>query len=131
FDGYRILIWRNGEEVSISSRGEQDWTAKLTPTAQAAQRLPCESCILDGELVTLDEEGRSSFGRLQQLFGQAGGEKKMRAMIFDLLYLDGEDLRERSQLERKNSLGTLFRKAPAPLHLTEYVVGNGPRSVTA
>ena len=131
FDGYRVLIWRDGDEVRISSRGGQDWTPRLGATAAAARQLPCGSCILDGEVVTLDAEGRSSFGGLQQLFGQAGGEKKLRAMIFDLLYLDGEDLRNKPQLERKNSLGKLLKKAPTPLKLTEYVVGDGARTFAA
>ena len=131
FDGYRILIWREGQTVRITSRGEQDWSAKLPATADATRRLSCDSCILDGELVTLDEEGRSRFGQLQRVFGQSDGEKKMRAMIFDVLWLDGQDLRHEPQLERKNALGTLLRKAAAPLHLTEYVIGNGAASVQA
>jgi bifunctional non-homologous end joining protein LigD len=131
FDGYRILAFRGGKRVRISSRGDQDWTAKLAGTARAIAQLPCRSCILDGELVTLDAHGRSSFGQLQQHFGEAGGEAYMRVMVFDLLYLNGADLRPLPQIERKKMLSALMKKAHAPLYLTESVRGNGPRAARA
>ena len=49
FDGYRVLLWRDARQVRITSRGDQDWTSKLTATARAVQALPCRSCILDRE----------------------------------------------------------------------------------
>jgi bifunctional non-homologous end joining protein LigD len=125
FDGYRVLAWRDGERVRISSRGNQDWTHKLAAAAHAVARLPCRSCILDAELITLDHTGHSSFGQLQQSFGAAGGGARLQVMVFDLLWLDGEDLRARPQIERKGALATLLRRAPSPLHLTAYVLGNG------
>lgn len=131
FDGYRLLIWRAGKTVRVTSRGDQDWTEKLPLAAAAVLRLDCESCILDGELVSLDAQGRSSFGRLQQLFGQPDRERQLQAMIFDLLYLDGRDLRDEPQHLRKAELGKLLRKAAAPLKLTDYVVGRGPDHVAA
>jgi bifunctional non-homologous end joining protein LigD len=128
FDGYRILAWRDGSRVRITSRGNQDWTQKLAATARAVGQLPCRSCILDGELVTLDREGRSNFGLLQQRFGEAGGEAHLRAMVFDLLWLDGKDLRGRPEIERKHELATLMKGAAPPLHPSAYVLGNGARA---
>jgi bifunctional non-homologous end joining protein LigD len=128
FDGYRILIWRDGKGVRITSRGDQDWTQKLPATAHAASQLRCRSCILDGELITQDEHGRSSFGLLQQRFGEAGGEKKMSVRVFDLLWRDGRDLRGLGQLDRKRELRALLERAHTPLELTEYVIGNGARA---
>src|SRR3984893_15950934 len=77
FDGYRVLIWRSREEVRITSRGDQDWTGKLPATARAAAQLACRSCILDGELVAFETTGRSSCGKLQQLFGATAGEAQL------------------------------------------------------
>jgi bifunctional non-homologous end joining protein LigD len=128
FDGYRMLAWRDGTAVRITSRGGQDWSAKLPDVVAALGRLPCRNCILDGELVTLDEAGRSSFGLLQQRFGEARGERRLRVMLFDLLFLDGEDLRPRSQLERKQELAKLLHGARSPLVLCPYALGGGPRA---
>jgi bifunctional non-homologous end joining protein LigD len=125
YDGYRVLAWRNGAEVRITSRGGQDWTGKLAATVAAIGELPCRSCILDGELITLDASGRSSFGLLQQRFG--GSEQQLRVMLFDLLFLDGADLRQQPLLERKKKLEELLRDAHAPLVLSTYVIGNGAR----
>ena len=97
FDGYRVLLWRSAERVRISSRGDQDWTAKLPATASATRALDCHSCILDGELITIDAAGVSSFGKLQQRFGASAGETQLQVMVFDLLWLNGEDWREQER----------------------------------
>jgi bifunctional non-homologous end joining protein LigD len=130
FDGYRVLAWRNGAEVRITSRGGQDWTAKLPDTVAAIRDLPCRSCILDGELITLDSSGRSSFGLLQQRFGERDAERRLRVMLFDLLFLDGEDLRTRSQLERKKKLAKLLRHQHSPLVLSTFRVGGGAQAAS-
>ena len=124
FDGYRVLLWKSGTDVRVTSRGEQDWTAKLPATVRAAARLPCRSAILDGELITLDAHGVSSFGKLQQRFG--GDERALSVMVFDLLWLDGVDLRGRPQHERSAKLAALMRGAARPLQLAAHSVGHGP-----
>lgn len=124
FDGYRVLLWKSGSRVRITSRGEQDWSAKLPATVRAAARLPCQSAILDGELISLDAHGVSSFGKLQQRFGR--DERALCVMVFDLLWLDGQDLRDRPQLARSARLATLMKGATAPLKLTVHTVGHGP-----
>jgi bifunctional non-homologous end joining protein LigD len=131
FDGYRVLAWRDARRVRITSRGGQDWTDKLPAAAAAIARLRCRSCILDGELVTFDEAGRSSFGLLQQRFGATDDEGRLQVMLFDLLFLDGEDLRPWPQLERKQKLAALLQHAAAPLVLSSYVIGGGPRAARA
>ena len=128
FDGYRVLLWRSAERVRISSRGDQDWTAKLPATAAAARALECRSCIIDGELITMDAVGVSSFGKLQQRFGESAAETQLQVMVFDLLWLNGEDWRERTQLARKQGLASLLHEARRPLRLTRYAIGRGPRA---
>jgi bifunctional non-homologous end joining protein LigD len=131
FDGYRVLIWRNGPRARITSRGNQDWTLTLSTVERAARELPCRSCILDGELVALDSGGRSSFAQLQQLFGEGVARPQLRVMVFDLLYLDGQDLRKLPQLERKQRLARLLQGHRLPLELTSYTAGNGPQAARA
>jgi bifunctional non-homologous end joining protein LigD len=131
FDGYRVLIWRAGAAIRITSRGSQDWTQKLPATARAVAQLPCQSCVLDAELVALDQDGRSSFSRLQQCFGEEHGEARLRTMVFDLLYLDGRDLRALPQLARKKSLAQLLKRVRAPLMLTSFTVGHGTQAARA
>jgi bifunctional non-homologous end joining protein LigD len=131
FDGYRVLAWRDTHKVRITSRGGQDWTARLPASVRAVRELPCRCCILDGELITLDAHRRSSFALLQQRFGEPQCEAQMRVMVFDLLYLDGEDLRPLPQIERKRRLAVLMRHAARPLQLTAYAIGNGARAARA
>lgn len=131
FDGYRALIWRAGERVRITSRGSQDWTHRLPATARAVVQLPCRSCVLDAEVVALENDGTSSFSTLQQCFAAAGGEARLHTMVFDLLYLDGEDLRATPQLLRKERLAQLMKKTHAPLYLTPFTVGDGPAAARA
>ena len=127
FDGYRVLLWRNGDEVRITSRGDQDWTKKLERAAAALRALPCASCVLDGELVATDADGHSNFGLLQRRFGEDDQRDSLSVMIFDLLYLDGEDLRTLPQLRRKEQLAALLKQVSAPLQLTSFVTGHGPK----
>lgn len=131
FDGYRVLIWRTGPAVRITSRGDQDWSAKLAAAVRSTAKLACESCILDGELVAMDATGKSSFGLLQQRFGQANGGADLLVMVFDLLYLDGEDIRDLAQLERKQKLARLLRRKHPPLVLSPYTVGDGAKAARA
>jgi bifunctional non-homologous end joining protein LigD len=131
YDGYRVLIWREGAAVRVSSRGDQDWSERLPDLLTAAARLRCRSCVLDGELVALDAQGRSDFGELQREFGDAQRATPLRAMVFDLLYLDGEDLRALPQLARKKRLALLLRGCTLPLTLTKYELGNGPAAARA
>jgi len=131
FDGYRVLIWRNGREVRITSRGSQEWSAKLPDAVQAARQLKCRSCVLDGEVVALEASGHSSFARLQQLFGASPSRAQLRIMVFDLLFLDGHDLRELPLIERKQRLARLMRGRHTPLELSPYTLGNGPAAAEA
>ena len=131
FDGYRVLIWRQGAKVRITSRGDQDWSAKLPGVIQATRALRCRSCILDGELVALDSDGRSSFARLQQFFGEGASRSDMRVMVFDLLFLDRQDLRQRTQIERKRQLTRIMQGKYSPLELSPYTLGGGPAAARA
>lgn len=129
YDGYRFIAMRENRRVKIVSRNGIDWTAKLPALRAAVLALPCRDCILDGELVAFDAEGRSRFDLLQRRFGEDGDA--LTAVVFDLLYLDGADLRGEAQDTRKAALQGLMKDVPAPLRLGEYLVGDGPEAAKA
>ena len=130
YDGYRFLAQRRNRRVKLVSRNGIDWSARLPSLREAILALPCRDCILDGELVVHDEAGHSSFDRLQQHFADAD-DGDIRAVVFDLLYLDGRDLRGETQDARKAALESLLKDAPAPVQLSETVVGDGREAAVA
>lgn len=125
FDGYRLQAQIRGGKAKLLTRGGQDWTGRFgeaIPAALAA--LPAESAILDGELVVEGAGGASDFGSLQADLG-AGRSDRFLCYLFDALYLDGEDLRKRTLLERKARLATLLDGAGDPLRLSEHFEADG------
>jgi bifunctional non-homologous end joining protein LigD len=95
WDGYRLAVHIDRQEVRIITRGGHDWTHRFPEIAAAARQLGLHTAILDGEAVVLDIKGRSDFGALQRSLGGRGGKRvstESILMAFDLLYLDGHDL---------------------------------------
>ncbi len=125
FDGYRIIARLTSGKVKLITRRHQDWTHRYKAIAQAVQALPAESAILDGELVALLPSGVSSFQALQNA-GKAGSDAKLVYYVFDLLYLDGYDLRRLPLLERKDLLQSLLAEANSPLvQYSDHISGDG------
>ena len=129
FDGYRALVSALGEKVRIHTRSGRNWTARFTPIAEAIAGLELPACLLDGEIVAVDDDGNPDFALLQQLLNaEAGGPaslERLRFHAFDLLELDGEDLAPLSNLVRKHRLAELLSRARAPVHVADHVVGSG------
>ena len=90
FDGYRALAFKDGKDVRLVSRNHNAFDYPQLPVA--LKLLPAEHFILDGEIAALDEKGRSSF-QLLQIFKNSGNVPLVY-FAFDLLFLDGKDLRE-------------------------------------
>ncbi len=103
FDGYRILAKIRGGEVRIYTRKGNDWTDKLPELAGELARLPLEDGWLDGEAVVLDENGIPNFNALQNAFDRSR-EQSIVYFVFDVPYLNGQDLRRRPQSERSAAL---------------------------
>ncbi|HYZ23951.1 MAG TPA: DNA ligase D [Rhodopila sp.] len=103
FDGYRLLVFIEDGTVRVITRNGQDWSARLPAVAAAVRRLPAASAILDGELVSLDLNGVSSFARLQADLA-AGRDERLFFYVFDLLHLNGWDLRGCPLRSRKQVL---------------------------
>lgn len=123
FDGYRAITSIAGDKVVIRTRNGLDWTARFAPLVPALAALPCDSALLDGEIAVADEQGHTDFGALQNALSEGGAG--IGYYLFDLLELDGEDLRKRSLDERKERLAQLLKGQPAPLSYSDHMKGSG------
>jgi bifunctional non-homologous end joining protein LigD len=123
-DGYRVQAHFYGEPHIYTRRGNE-WAARVPTIAAALKALPANNLILDGELVALDLKGRESFYEMR-------GELKVRLKArlvyyaFDLLYLDGFDLRRAALIERKRVLAGLLSGAGLNLiRFCEHIEADG------
>ena len=91
FDGYRALALRGGNETRILSRNEKDLGGKFPEVKNAVAALNVHDAVIDGEIVALDDKGRSSF-QLLQGFDMGLVRPPIVFYAFDLLRLNGEDL---------------------------------------
>lgn len=107
FDGYRILARIDRGQVTLVTRNNNDWTARMPTLAAEVARLPAESAWLDGEVVILDKNGFPDFNALQHAFDGSGTESIIY-FVFDLLYVAGKDLRNEPLSNRRNALEALF-----------------------
>lgn len=112
-DGYRMLARIDGEQVRLFTRHGHDWTARLKPLQQALAGLRLPSGWYDGEIVVPDAEGLPDFGALQQCFDK-GRTADVVFHVFDLPYVDGHDLREVPQVERRQVLERLLGDSVSP-----------------
>jgi bifunctional non-homologous end joining protein LigD len=134
FDGYRTQIHvqtkpQHGAAIPkarLFTRKGLDWTARMAHIAHAAAMLGVESAVLDGEVVALDSEGRSNFSDLQSAF-QNGKHADLTYFAFDLLHLNGHNLRGLPLLKRKSILARLLAQSEAgpTLRLCEHIQADG------
>jgi bifunctional non-homologous end joining protein LigD len=120
-DGYRALAFKNGKEVRLVSRNQK--ALNSPQLLDALKSLLAEQMILDGEIVALDEKGRSSF-QLLQVFKSSEQRVPLVYYAFDLLSLDGKDLRKKPLSVRRKLLGEVLKKAPANIRLSEGLQGS-------
>ena len=131
YDGYRILAYLEGNNVRLITRNGNDYTKRFQDIAYslidwAAGR----AMILDGEMVITDAEGKTDFQALQN-YTKNPKSQNLTYIIFDLLALDGADLREHRLTDRKETLKALMRDVPKNLHYSQHVKGNGKESLLA
>jgi bifunctional non-homologous end joining protein LigD len=116
WDGYRAVAFIEEGRVRLVSRNQNDLTARYPELKDLPQFIKAKTAILDGEVVALDDQGRPSFSLMQQRTGFRPGGRRTVAKadvpvlyyIFDLLYLDGYDLRRVALEERKRKLASLI-----------------------
>ena len=102
-DGYRLLGRKDGDRVRLWTRYGTDFTDRLLAIADAVRALPVDNALIDGEAVVFKPDGHSDFAALRT---KAGGEQAS-FIAFDLLSLEGEDLRQRPLEERREALEQL------------------------
>src|SRR5215831_3864200 len=104
-DGYRLMVRRDPVGVRLLTRNGHDWSDRYPAIVEAVNRLKARSCLIDGEAVAGDETGLAVFERLRY---QRGG-RNVFLYAFDLLELDGQDLRRELFETRKATLASLLR----------------------
>ena len=109
YDGYRCLVAAAGQEVRTYTRSGLDWSDKFSSIVEAFRNLNLPSCLIDGEIVALDAEGRPNFSRLQSVLKSQEG--KLAFFAFDLLEMDGKSVRSLPNIERKERLKALLKPA--------------------
>jgi bifunctional non-homologous end joining protein LigD len=124
YDGYRLICEVRDGRARLWTRNGKDWTARFPAVADALAGLQVESALLDAEIAVVEAEGRTSFAALQGYLREARGD--LRAFVFDLLELDGADLRREALADRKSRLAALLRRQRPPLLYSDHVVGHGP-----
>jgi len=126
FDGYRIQARLDRGKVKLLTRKGLDWTKRFPTIASAIANLPADTALIDGELVSEDADGLSSFSLLQEDL-KTGRHDRMVFYTFDLMHLDGEDLKSSPLVARKNALAKLIgrKQARGPLRLSESLTGAG------
>jgi bifunctional non-homologous end joining protein LigD len=125
YDGYRAIAAVGDGRCRLYTRSGQDWTEKFAAIAAPLRELKVGSALLDGEIVALEDDGRSSFGRLQR--GLKEGNIPLTYYVFDILELDGRDLRDAPLKRRKEILRRLLQGAPDAIRYSEDVVGHGDK----
>jgi bifunctional non-homologous end joining protein LigD len=126
FDGYRALAMKSGDSVRLFSSNAKDFTTRFAEITEGISSLKADSAILDGEIVALDEEGRSSFQLLQAI--ELGEERPPIVFyVFDLLSLDGVKCMDQPLRSRRERLAGLLRDAPEPIRYSAEIEGDPRR----
>ncbi|HWA98059.1 MAG TPA: DNA ligase D [Pirellulales bacterium] len=129
-DGYRMLCRidhgkARGNTVEFISRNEQAWTSKFAHLVDAANELPVETALLDGEVVALEPNGVSSFQALQNAFKQ-GTSAGLVYYVFDVLYLNGMNLMPAALVDRKRALEAIIpSSSEGAIRYSEHIDGAG------
>ncbi len=120
WDGYRAIVFVEDEKVRLVSRNHNDRTHQFSELQGLGQFVRAKTAVLDGEIVALDEQGRSSFSLMQQRTGirssgrRVAGRSDVEVVyyVFDLIYADGYDLRRVPLEERKKALSQIVTADP-------------------
>lgn len=107
--------------ANILTRRGNDWTDKYPSIAQAVTELPAQNAYLDGELCGVLPDGRTAFNLIQNASDTGAGG--LVFFLFDLIFLDGEDLVDLPLIERKEKLASLLTDAPNCLRYNDHQIG--------
>jgi ATP-dependent DNA ligase len=124
-DGYRLMVWRDGDRVRLFTRRGFDWTERYPWIVRSARQLPVSQFLIDGEAVVCGEDGVSDFDRLHSRQHDAS----VFLYGFDLLTVDGADIGHQQLDHRRDLLGKLLAK-PDGIRFSEHLDGDGARMFT-
>ncbi|HXH39401.1 MAG TPA: DNA ligase, partial [Thermoanaerobaculia bacterium] len=123
YDGFRAVVGIVDGKVAMWSRNELDLAPRFPAVAAALTKLKLPAAVLDGEIVVLDEHGAPRFQLLQQ------GDRRELLFVFDILWLDGRDLRKRSYDERRALLEKTLKRTPAAVKVAEKIETSGDEAL--
>ncbi|WP_395448002.1 hypothetical protein ACHMW7_24360 [Aminobacter sp. UC22_36] len=128
YDGYRTQIHLAGGQARAFTRNGHDWSSKYASVLAASRELITRDAILDGEMVVQDESGRSDFKKLATAIRWEGASLVFHA--FDLLSLDGSDLRKQRCEDRREQLHELVGdpRSISPVQVSQSFEGSGSTS---
>ena len=121
-DGFRVIARKDGDRVRLYSRAGNDLTYRFPLIVEALARLRSRSCIIDGEAVACDNNGMPSFNRIRYRRHDAS----VFLYAFDLIELNGDDLRRDPLEVRKVTLSSVVAKAGAGIRFNEHIEADGP-----
>src|SRR5437763_3977692 len=119
-DGYRAQLHVRAGRVTIYSRSGHDWTEQFGQIARTAQVLSDRELIIDGEATVLGNTGLPDFQALRRELSRKHSDRLIY-LAFDLLYLEGYDLRHAPLIERKRALKVVLAKAPEKIAVSDFL----------
>jgi bifunctional non-homologous end joining protein LigD len=124
-DGYRVIARKDGDRVRLWARTTSDYSGAFTRIREAVAALPVDNAVLDGEAVLLRRDNSSDFDRLRSREGQAAAI----LVAYDLMELDGQDMRPEALEERRKRLGKLLSRSNKAMRdgvqLSDALTGDG------
>jgi bifunctional non-homologous end joining protein LigD len=121
WDGYRLLVRKRADAVRIYTRRGADWTKRFPRVVEAVRQIKAHSALIDGEGIVYDDAGMPSFDLLRSL----KHDKAVSLLAFDLLELDGAELRREPLIDRKSKLQKLLAKAKDGIEFNAHIEGDG------
>ena len=125
YDGYRIGCRVARGRVTLTSRNGKDWTAAFPEIVEAASRLETTDALIDGEVAVVLPDGRTSFQALQNAASSGLMRGNLVYFVFDLLRLDGADIRQEPLVRRKAQLVSLTGRATGRIRYSDHITGDG------
>ncbi|WP_147448148.1 RNA ligase family protein [Mesorhizobium sp. YM1C-6-2] len=122
-DGYRTLLALEDGKVQAFTRRGADWTAKYGAVVREVAGLPVRSAILDGEMTVLNADGRSDYRAFKKAIKSSPG--RLVFIAFDMLMIDGKDVRGETTIERRERLQIVLDDPPTAIQFSEAVQGGG------
>jgi ATP-dependent DNA ligase len=119
-DGYRVIVQREGKRVRLFTRNGYDWSDRYPLIVEAALRIRTSSFVLDGEAVLLGVDGISDFDGMHS----RRHDDEVQFYAFDVLCLDGDDLRKLPLSMRKSNLARLLARRSDAIHVAPYESGD-------